>query len=165
LSKYLSRFQAAPKIEVARFVRDRDAAEPRDPALRAELVALRDAVIDGAITTSWDSLLERTFPDFQVYVGQDAAIRADLMGVGELYKIHGSATDPNSLVLTRRDFDKFHARSPYFAVKALGAFTGHPVVFLGSSPTDNDVVALMSSIAACLADQSHAQFEGQIDIR
>jgi hypothetical protein len=95
-------------------------------------------------------------------VGQAAAIRADLMGVGELYKIHGSATDPNSLVLTRRDFDKFHARSPYFAIKALGACTGHTFVFLGSSPTDNDVVALMSSIAACLADQAMRSWKDRL---
>jgi hypothetical protein len=115
---------------------------------------LKDAVIDGVITTCWDSLLERAFPDFQVYVGQDAAIRSDLMGVGELYKIHGSATDPNSLVLTRRDFDSFDARSPYFSAKVLAAFTEHPVVFLGCSPTDKDVVKVLSSIAACLADQA-----------
>jgi hypothetical protein len=146
--------ESALKIEIARFVRERDSTEPGDPVLRAELAALRDAVIDGVITTSWDSLLERAFPDFRVYVGQDAAIRADVMGVGELYKIHGSATEPNSLVLTRRDFRKLHARTPYFAARVLTAFTEHPVVFLGCSPTDNDVVAMMSSIAACLEDQA-----------
>ena len=67
------------KIEVARLIRERDGTEPGDPVLRAELTALKHNFVDGVITTGWDSLLERTFPGFQGYVGQNAAIRADLM--------------------------------------------------------------------------------------
>ena len=146
--------ESSLKAHVAGFVRERDRTEPRDPVLRAELAALASAVIDGVITTTWDSLLERTFPDFEVYVGQQAVIRADVMGIAEVYRIHGSATDPDSLVLTRRDHHQFRERSPYFAAKILSAFTEHPVVFLGCSPESSDVVAILSSIAACLTADS-----------
>ena len=80
--------ESALKIELVRWNREHSGEEFSGPELRAELVALSSTVIDAVVTTSWDPLLERLFPDFQVYVGQNATIRADLMGVGELYKIH-----------------------------------------------------------------------------
>jgi hypothetical protein len=150
------------KIEIARSIRDRDVTEPSEPVLRAELAALNNAVIDGIITTSWDALLERAFPDFHVYVGQDAVIRADLMGVGELYKTHGSATNPDSLVLTQRDYDQFQKRSPHFAAKVLTVFTEHPVVFLGCAPMDKDVIAILSSVAACLGTEATDRLKGRL---
>jgi hypothetical protein len=57
-------------------------------------------------------------------------------------------------VLTQCDYDYHHSRSPYFAAKLLPAFTEHPMVFMGCSATDADVVFVLSSVAACLTAES-----------
>lgn len=67
--------------------------------------------ISGIITTNYDEMLEKTFPYFETYVGQEELIFVNIAGIGEIYKIHGSVTDASSLVLTSKDYSDFEERS------------------------------------------------------
>lgn len=146
--------ESALKIEIAAYIRERSSEQMDDPQLADEIALLRMAVVDAVITTNWDTLLEDLFPDFHVFTGQDELIFSDPLAVGELYKIHGSCVSPNSLVLTANDYENFHSRNPYLAAKLLTAFVEHPVLFLGYSLSDPNVVAILRSIASCLTTAS-----------
>jgi hypothetical protein len=139
------------KIEIAAYMKtivDRDT--PSD--VRGELELLRSIAVDGIITTNWDCFLERQFPDFQQYIGQDALLFANPQEIAEIYKIHGCCTDPASLVLTAEDYEGFHNRNPYLAAKLLTIFIEHPIVFLGYSISDPHISKILDSIAQCLTE-------------
>jgi hypothetical protein len=142
------------KVEVARYTADALKAYPRRGPMRKELDLLSNAEIDGIITTNYDRLLERVFPDFVPYIGQDELLFSEPQGIGEIYKIHGSATRPESLVLTEGDYEQFNLRNPYLAAKLLTTFVEHPVVFLGYSLTDEDVASVLVSIAQVLTTEN-----------
>lgn len=118
---------------------------------KSEINLFKKAVIDGIITTNWDSLLEQLFPDFTTYVGQDELIYTDIYSIGEIYKIHGSVSNPESLVLTSEDYESFHNRNPYLAAKLLTLFIEHPVIFMGYSLDDPNIQEILKSIIKCLS--------------
>ncbi len=140
------------KVEIAKHTAAFLAALPASGPLADELALLAKAVVDGIITTNYDPLPEHVFPDYRVYVGQDQLLFSDTHGVGEVYKIHGGDTDPDSLVLTTGDYARFRERNPYLAAKLLAVFVEHPVVFLGYSLSDTNVTAILVSVARVLTD-------------
>jgi hypothetical protein len=131
-------------------MRERSDPLTPDAILREELDLLSKAVVDGIITTNWDTLLEDIFSDYEVFVGQDELIFSATQGIGEIYKIHGSCSRPNSLVLTDEDYTRFQERNPYLAAKLLTTFVEHPIIFLGYSLSDDNVRSVLRSIASCL---------------
>ncbi len=127
-----------------------------------ELKLLRAATIDGVITTNYDRLMEDTFPTFHVFVGQDELLLADPQEVGEIYKIHGSASDPESIVLTREDYDEYKARNAYLAAKLLTIFVEHPVVILGYGLGDPDVIGIVAEIARLMTRANVGSLRGRL---
>lgn len=118
-----------------------------------EIEVLKNATIDGIITTNYDTILEkRLYEEYTSYSGQDAIIFAEQYAVAEIYKIHGSATDPDSLVLTAEDYQAFNERNAYLAAKLITIFLEHPVIFLGYSISDPNVQTILASVIRCLKD-------------
>ena len=147
--KYLSEAvtnQSALKIEISRYFEEVSATAGSSSVLAEELEMLRRATVDGIITTNWDLLLEDTFPDFEVYVGQDELLFAASQGIGEIYKIHGCCSRPNSLVATEEDYDRYNTRNAYLAAKLQTVFAEHPIVFLGYSLNDSNVSDLCNRL-------------------
>ena len=70
--------------------------------------------------------------------------------IGEIYKIHGCCSEPNSLVITDEDYKEFNERNAYLAAKLLTVFLEHPTIFMGYSISDGNVRAILSSIIKCL---------------
>jgi len=122
-------------------------------ALQQEHDTLTNAKIDAVITTNYDGLPEQLFPDYRTFVGQNQLVFSDPTGVAEIYKIHGSLADPNSLVITESDYAAFEARNAYLAAKLLTFFAEHPVIFIGYSMGDPNVQSILSSLARCLTDE------------
>ncbi|WP_278350516.1 SIR2 family protein [Marinobacter nauticus] len=115
-----------------------------------EIDLLRESKIDGIITTNWDFFLESIFPEFSVFIGQDGLFSSRNHGIAEVYKIHGCASDPNSLVLTEEDYSKFRKKNPYLSSKLLTIFVEHPIIFLGYSLTDPHVLEILEEIVECI---------------
>lgn len=148
-----SKFDFPLKYEIAKYLRDKSAG-PLCAAYETEIELLKAANVDGIITTNWDLVLERVFPDFQVFKGQEELLFSDALAIAEIYKIHGCCTLPESLVLTDIDYANFNARNPYLAPKLLAIFLEHPVIFIGYSLRDPNVTGILTAIAACMRTEN-----------
>jgi hypothetical protein len=153
---------SALKIEISKYIHARSASVTTDPNLLAELHALTLVVIDGLITTNWDLLLEPLFDECQPYIGQDELIFHEPAGIGEIYKIHGCCSRPTSLVLTTEDYGRFEDRNAYLAAKLLAIFVEHPVVFLGYSLSDRNIVDILHSIAKGLTSENLERLQDRL---
>ncbi|WP_157951402.1 SIR2 family protein [Rhodococcus opacus] len=122
----------------------------KDKNVKQELAALEKVHAQAVITTNWDEILEGALPDFEVFIGQNDVLFTTLQSVGEIYKIHGSVTDPQSLVLTQEDYADYWNRNPYLIAKMLTLFVEHPVLFFGYSVSDPHIRKLLSNLVECL---------------
>ena len=109
--------------------------------------------ISGIITTNYDNLLETLFPKFKTYTGQEELIFANLAGIGEIYKIHGSVDKPETIVITDEDYKNFDELSAYLIAKILTIFLEYPIIFIGYSINDKNVQNILRTISRCLSQE------------
>lgn len=140
---------SALRIEICNYLNSAFLNGPL-PEFKEEIELLSKLNVDGIITTNWDPLLDNLFPDYRIFVGQSELLFSNPQSIGEIYKIHGSATRPDSLVLTDADYSGFDAANPYLAAKLITIFVEHPVLFIGYSLTDRNVTSLLKAIAQVL---------------
>lgn len=143
---------SALRIEISHYLKNLNNKINKE--YQNEINALENLNIDGIITTNWDMFLENIFPDYEVYIGQQELLFSNPQEVGEIYKIHGSASNPNSLVLTESDYQKFEARNAYLASKLITIFMEHPIIFIGYSLNDENIRAILASIVRCIDDHN-----------
>lgn len=141
------------KYEICKRIQD-NLTLVNDPIVESEIRLLKKVNIDGIITTNWDNFLENLFPDFRKYVGQEELIFSDLYAIGEIYKIHGCVSKPNSLVLTTDDYTNYNDRNSYLAAKLLTIFMENPIIFIGYSLDDENVQDMLKSIIKCLTKEN-----------
>lgn len=149
----------ALKVEISRYMGSFSLEDARKSEFGNEIAALSEISVDGIITTNWDFLLEELFPDYRVFAGQEELLFANPQAIGEIYKIHGSADDPRSLVLTDEDYREFAEKNPYLAAKLVTIFVEHPILFIGYSITDPHIKTIIMSIAKCLTQDKIAAFQ------
>lgn len=148
---------SALRIEISNYLSGLDPVGAVKNGYGAEISLLSGLNVDGIITTNWDLFLEHLFPDYKVFVGQNQLLFSNPQEVGEIYKIHGCASSPSSLVLTSDDYATFQERNPYLAAKLITVFVEHPVIFLGYSLTDQNVANLLRAIALCIGAEQVEQ--------
>jgi len=104
------------------------------------------------ITTNYDCFLEECLgrDNFKVYIGQDDLLFSTTYEIGELYKIHGCCTKPESIVINSADYGKMQQKSAYLSSKILTMFLERPIIFLGYGINDADIKQILESISACL---------------
>jgi hypothetical protein len=97
------------------------------------------------ITTNYDDVLERIFENYQPIVGHDV-VTVNYTSYGEIMKIHGSSTEPESLIITNDDYIHFYNRRKYISAKLLTYFAEHPLFFFGYSVNDENIKSILSDI-------------------
>lgn len=127
-----------------------------------EMALLHKLNVDGIITTNWDTLIEEILPDYKVFVGQDELLFSNPQSIGEIYKIHGCITQPDSLVLTNNDYQSFKERNAYLAAKLITLFIEHPIVFIGYSLGDSNIRDLLRSIVLCLGKDKISELHNNL---
>ena len=137
------------KIKIADYLKTKS-LEEFPSQYKEEIELLEKLCIDGIITTNWDDTAERMFPKFTPYIGQQELIFAPTFSVGEIYKIHGCFREPSSMVLTSDDYQNYNERNAYLAAKLITIFIEHPVVFMGYSISDVNIMDLLRSLVCCL---------------
>lgn len=130
--------------------------------LEREWRLLTQATVDGLITTNYDRLLELAFPNYKLYVGQEGLLFSDPQGIAEIYAIHGSTSDPGSLVLDADDYQEYEERNAYLAAKLMTVFVEHPVIFLGYSFNDPNIHQILLSLVQGLRDKSVEKLQDRL---
>ncbi|MCA2357766.1 SIR2 family protein [Mycobacterium intracellulare] len=136
------------KYEIAKYLKT--LKPPKSGAMKAELETFARVHAQAVLTTNWDDLIETTLPDYETFVGQNDVLFTTIQSVGEIYKIHGSVSDPQSLVLTQEDYRAYWERNPYLIAKMLTLFVEHPILFIGYSVSDPHIRRLLSNLVECL---------------
>lgn len=135
------------KIEVSNLI---NRIQKLEKKYSKEISLLKTSVIDGIITTNWDSFLENTFQDFNIYIGQQELLFSESISIGEIYKIHGCVSVPQSLIVTDEDYKDFNNKNAYLAAKLLTIFVEHPIIFIGYSLSDENIQQIIDSIVKCV---------------
>jgi hypothetical protein len=137
------------KIKIADYLKTKSLEE--FPSQYAdEIAVLQKLCIDGIITTNWDDTAERMFPKFTPYIGQQELIFAPTFNIGEIYKIHGCLREPSSMVLTESDYNDYNEKNAYLAAKLITIFIEHPIIFMGYSISDINIMDLLRSLVCCM---------------
>ncbi|WP_052487849.1 SIR2 family protein [Gordoniibacillus kamchatkensis] len=110
-----------------------------------EIRLLRNIQPHAIITTNYDTLLEKIFPDYQPVIGQQV-LKPDTMAIGEIFKIHGCITDYRELVFNNEDYEVFINKKKYLSAKLLTFFAEHPLLFIGYSGNDKNILSILSDI-------------------
>ena len=118
--------------------------------------------VSGVITTNYDDLCERVFPEFKTYIGEDGLIFRDPTFARETYKIHGSSSEPDSIVITDYDYDRFFKRGRYLAAKLMTIFLEYPVIFLGYSIEDPNIQAILSEVIDCVGPKRLEELKNRL---
>ena len=106
--------------------------------------------ISGIITTNYDSFLEDHCDGYKTYVGQNELIFSAIQGIAEIYKVHGSIENPETIVINEEDYDEFQNKAAYLTSKLLTIFMEYPIVFLGYSISDANILRILHEIVNCL---------------
>lgn len=89
------------------------------------------------ITTNYDMMIETLFNNsFKVFSCPDEYYFSDSLGIGEIYKIHGTIKRPRSLVINSNDYEKFRENSFVLTSKIVSAISETPLVIMGYSMGD-----------------------------
>lgn len=149
------------KYEISKYLKKKS-VENIEKSLEKEVELFKNAVVDGIITTNWDMLLENFFPKYDVYIGQDDLLNSVVQEIAEIYKIHGSISNFNSIVLTEEDYKDFNNKNPYLAAKLLTIFIEHPIIFIGYSISDDNIKNILLSISKCISEAGLNKLEDNI---
>lgn len=154
---------SALKLEICNYIKNISEKNLYDSKYHEELSLFKKMKnIEGIITTNYDDFLEKMLPDYEVYIGQEDLLFSTSYGIGEIYKIHGSYKKPNSLVLTDTDYARFEEKNPYLIAKILSIFVEHPLVFLGYSLTDKNILSILEKIVFCLGRNNLSKLQDRI---
>lgn len=113
--------------------------------LDAEIAALKKISAHAVITTNYDELLEPLFPEYERVIGQQI-LRKPYLAIGEIFKIHGCRSQPQSLVLNEADYQRFQEDHKYLSAKLLTYFIEHPLIFVGYRADDPNIKSILYDV-------------------
>lgn len=96
---------------------------------------------------------EKYLSEYKVYIGQQALLFSQLQGIAEVYKIHGSLNEPQSIVINENDYKEFKEKREDLAAKFLTIFMEYPIIFMGYSLYDTNIRDILSSIIKCMTNK------------
>lgn len=106
------------------------------------------------LTTNYDNLIEDSFNSINAngikkYVGQTGFFE-QTYGWAEIYKLHGTSEDPNSIVISKSDYEKFDKNSILISAKIISLLMNSPIIFLGYSLTDMNIRKIIHDFSSSL---------------
>jgi biotin operon repressor len=71
---------------------------------------------------------------------------------GEIYQIHGSMSDPSSIVLNKQDYERFLIKRKYITSKLMTYFAEYPVFIFGYGLGDQNVSQIISDLGEAIKE-------------
>lgn len=128
------------KIYIAKLLEELKYNEARNEEL-TELKKARKN-IGSIITTNYDNFVEDIF-NFSPLVGNNILLSNPY---GSVYKIHGCITEPESIIITKEDYNEFEVKYELIRAQLLSLFIHNPIIFLGYSISDNNIKRILETI-------------------
>ncbi|OQR00526.1 SIR2 family protein [Ligilactobacillus salivarius] len=121
------------------------------------------------ITTNYDTLIEESIKSNskqnpKIYIGNSGFFDSNSIGWSEIYKIHGSCSDPSSIVINKEDYNKFDQNSVLISAKILSSMIQSPIIFLGYSLEDENVRKLLQDFSRELPKEDSRKSANRIFI-
>ncbi|MRC15528.1 hypothetical protein GH866_07910 [Bacillus thuringiensis] len=123
-----------------------------DHPLSEEIELLKELKPHAIITTNYDKMLEKIFPEHSVTVGQQVIKSKESLRIGQILKIHGCMDRPEEIVISKEDYEVFHKKQKYLTAKLLTYFMEHPIIFLGYSLSDSNIKKILLDIAEMVCE-------------
>ena len=119
-----------------------------------ELAELKKAKknLSSIITTNYDCMLEDIF-GFKPLVGNDILLSNPY---GALYKIHGSVDEPDKIIITHEDYEKFNQKYELIRAQLLSLFIHNPIIFIGYNIGDDNIKQILKTIFTYVDPSSDA---------
>ena len=119
-----------------------------------ELSLLKNKVA-AVITTNYDTFIEDYIlgNGYTVFTKQHELFSKESYNFSELYKIHGSINDVETIIITEQDYESFNNSRKLFIAKMLTLFTESPIIFLGYSFTDENIRQIIVDFLTCLTEE------------
>lgn len=142
-------------------VRERLADPPLDDTMRRRLAQLGGIPFRAILTTNFDGVLPGEPPDRQAYLDVlrpsghrwwDERFWDQNRAGARVVKLHGSVSQPESVVFTHRDYRRLYA-SPAYATFLRSVMASTTVLYMGFSFSDAYLNELRSEILALLDHQ------------
>lgn len=138
------------KAEISHYIGSLSSPLPEYAEEINDLKVLPENHLSGIITTNYDTFMEHIAPGYYTYIGQNELIFSPIQELGEIYKIHGSVKNPNSIVINQSDYEQFKKHGAYLAAKLLTIFMEYPIIFIGYSLGDENIRSILANITECL---------------
>lgn len=106
--------------------------------------------IGSVVTTNYDNLIEDVF-GFTPLIGNHILLSNPY---GSVYKIHGSITAPEEIIITENDYKKFKAKYDLINAQLLSLFIHNPIIFIGYSISDENIREILKTIFSCINPDS-----------
>ncbi|MGG5460286.1 SIR2 family NAD-dependent protein deacylase [Clostridium sp. B9] len=115
---------------------------------KEELNLLRNLKPHAIITTNYDKLLEKIFNEkYKSVIGQQVIKKSEVNKIGQIFKIHGCVSKPEEIIISKNDYTNFKKKQKYLSAKLLTYFIEHPIIFIGYSLSDENIVGILNDIA------------------
>ncbi len=150
--KSVSKGASPFKAEICHYISEQSQINKEYSEEISKLQRLSKNNIAGIITTNYDRFFEDTFSEYKSFVGQEELVFSEIQGIAEIYKIHGSVSDPNSIVINADDYQAFARKSKYLAAKLMTIFMEYPIIFIGYSISAPDVRNILKDIVECMPE-------------
>lgn len=118
--------------------------------------------VSNIITTNYDTFLEDHFKTYNIFIGQKDLLNKRMNRIGNIFKIHGSSTDPKSLMITKEDYDLFRENQKFLTAKLLTFFIEYPTIFVGYGINDNNIISIFKDIKACMTPESELELSKKL---
>lgn len=118
--------------------------------------------VSNIVTTNYDEFIEKQFESYNVCVGQNDILNKRLYRIGNIFKIHGSSAIPESLVITKEDYDLFCSKQKFLTAKLLTFFMEYPTIFMGYSAGDNNIISIFKDIKDCLSPEGELELSRKL---